>query len=148
MLDGWFEQSSGTVLEGGSACGEIALLWGSDTAFVFDANTGLWSSQPLQSPSPVGELSGAGIAALSVAPNPCAGNRVALRLAGDRAWRVGVFDAQGRCLRSFSVPASAAFGGLAWDRTDASGRRVAAGSYWIRAESDESSEARRIVLMD
>lgn len=147
-LDGWFEQSSGTALEGGAASGEIALLWGPDAAFVFDASTGLWSSRPLQAASRIDKLPGDELSALRVTPNPCTGDRVDLGLARDRAWQVGVYDVQGKCLRSFDVSATTAPGGLVWDRTDTAGRRVAAGSYWIRAESDRSTEARRIVLMD
>lgn len=148
LLEGWYEQSSGTILEGGSASGEIALLWGANTAFVFDANTGVWSAQPLGSPAAAPEPFAGGGSAMRVGPNPCTGDRVTLGLAPDRAWRVGVYGPQGRLLRSYNLPEGSASRALSWDRTDDAGRRVAAGTYWIRAESKESCEARRVVLID
>ncbi len=66
-------------------------------------------------------------ARLQVAPNPA---RAAISVSGTDGSPVEVYDLAGRLVRR--LPGRAA-GVLRWDLTDASGRPVPPGSYWIRS---------------
>ncbi len=149
ILDAWYSLPDAQGVVAGVAQGNLALLWSEDTAWVFDANTGLWQSVALEGgaggdhpPKDPPEVT----RWLRAGPNPAAGRRVELSLPGDEAWEVAVFDVAGRCVRRFQSPACAGTARLVWDGADEDGRPVAAGTYWIRAHAAESIEARRIVL--
>jgi hypothetical protein len=84
---------------------------------------------------------------LRVAPNP-ADSRVQLSLSGTKlvaVERLSVFSAQGAHVRSLRLDAS---GRTTWDLYDDGGRRVAAGIYFIRPESESRcSEGQRVVVV-
>lgn len=63
---------------------------------------------------------------------------------GKRA-TVTVYDPRGRRLRSWSLPTGQHF--LLWKGTDAAGRRVASGTYFLRIEGDGSPRTRKVVLL-
>lgn len=89
------------------------------------------------------------VAALSVTPNPAAGDvavRFVLAAAGDV--HVDVLDAAGRRVRAIARGAFATGAHAAtWDGRDASGRGVAPGLYFVRLESEAGATVRRIVRL-
>jgi hypothetical protein len=84
---------------------------------------------------------------LSARPNPFRG-RVAVQLAmplrDDVTGRV--FDASGRMVRSFLVPAG--HSAWRWDGLDARGRRLPAGTYFVEARTGAASSVARLVMTD
>jgi hypothetical protein len=85
-----------------------------------------------------------------VVPNPLRGAaRIGVSLAAPSMVRVVVYDVQGRLVRELAgarvLPAGQRW--LVWDGRDAAGRRVTAGTYWLRIEGDGiHSSARATVL--
>lgn len=83
-------------------------------------------------------------------PNPsAAGTHLGFRL-GHAATVTGeLYDVNGRLVRSLLErrPFPAGQHELDWDGRDASGQRVATGIYVMRVSTDESSKARRIVVV-
>ncbi len=68
-------------------------------------------------------------------PNPFR-SVVTLQLAAAGPREISIFDASGRCVRSMAVNGKpAAFSSVTWNGLDDSGRRVAAGTYFVRAQS-------------
>jgi len=62
--------------------------------------------------------------------------------------QVSIHDVTGRLLKSVVVQeALSGKGALVWDGTDAQGRRVPSGVYFLRAESAGAVETRKIVLL-
>ncbi|RPJ40809.1 MAG: T9SS C-terminal target domain-containing protein, partial [Candidatus Latescibacterota bacterium] len=80
---------------------------------------------------------------LFVSPNPSAGE-VALRysLPGAEAPAIRVYDVRGRMV--CALAAGEPLGLLVWDGTDAGGRSVAPGVYFVRLSGGEFSETTRI----
>ncbi len=81
-----------------------------------------------------------------VAPNPF-GEETTVFLARPLAsgGTLTVYDLAGRAVREMSL--SASIGSIDWDGRDAAGRRLHAGVYFLRVETMNASETRRIVLM-
>ncbi|MCA9729541.1 MAG: hypothetical protein KC729_17775, partial [Candidatus Eisenbacteria bacterium] len=81
-------------------------------------------------------------------PNP-AGSSVQCRLALPSAGtvRVEVLDAAGARVREIeNADLSSGTHAVDWDLTDQSGRRVAAGVYWLRASTPWGSDSRPVVI--
>jgi hypothetical protein len=80
-------------------------------------------------------------------PNPSPG-QVMVRLVGAPHTRATgrIFDAAGRLVREFGVQVSSGRAGWTWDGNDGTGRRLAAGTYFIQAKSGDRTELGRVVL--
>lgn len=93
---------------------------------------------------------GAALALSPLGPQPARGPvELALRLPRAGYAEVSVHDVSGRrvaTLLSGAQPAGTRT--LRWERRDASGKRVRAGVYFVRATSDGGSASRRVVLVD
>lgn len=150
-FDAWFPADGADRILDGTARGNLALFWSAAEAWVFDANNGTWNRVEIDIPpdgggKPVDPVDvGSGF---SVHPNPAPSDRVQLQLPGGKEWEVEVFDVGGRRVRSFRPETGASALRIDWDRTDDSGLRLAAGSYWIQARSEESVEVRRVLLLN
>lgn len=86
---------------------------------------------------------------LSVSPNP-AGGAVRIRYYTPRtpSSELQIFDANGRLVQA--LPGARWAEGwqeIAWDGTDAEGRRVPAGVYWVRLELPNESRSVRLVTL-
>jgi len=80
---------------------------------------------------------------LSLGPNPV---RTAARLqvtGGPAA--LGIFDATGRCVRTFPVSGAQV---VVWDRLDQKGRRVPAGVYAVRLTGKSGTDTAKLVLTE
>jgi len=147
-LSQWSAVEVSEPLQGGSAGSEVALLWTSRVAYGFDAATGSWSSVTLQSAGD-GKRSDPdfGSGAFLISPNPASGLvTIDLPASGD-GWKVAIYDLGGTLIRGLEGGSSNAAQRLQWDRRNDRGEEVAAGTYWIQAESSERAEARRVVLL-
>jgi hypothetical protein len=145
-LDIWVPFNDTERILGGAAGGEVAMLWDSAKAYCFNAADGTWSSTAL-----LVDLTDVGSpdapAGFSLGPNPSTG-RIDFRLPCAGSWMVQVFDVNGALVWSLDADTREKGNNLSWDGHESDGRRVAAGTYWIRAESAEGQvEARRIVMM-
>jgi hypothetical protein len=83
-------------------------------------------------------------------PNPVHGStRIALALPRDAAAgaRLGVFDTQGRLVRSLQGPFVAGLNEVSWDANDAEGHAAKAGLYFYRLDSGRLSLSRRLVVI-
>jgi len=83
-------------------------------------------------------------------PNPC-GDRAELRFAvpGASPVAIDVYDVSGRLVRSLVhglMPAGVH--SVAWDRTNASGRRVGSGVYFVRMTAPGFSRVRTVTLVE
>jgi hypothetical protein len=86
-------------------------------------------------------------AVLGVAPSPFRRSAtITLADPGERDWRLDVLDARGRRVRTLGVLGGAG-GALSWDGRDAAGRALAAGVYWIVAESGPLRVSRKVVRL-
>jgi hypothetical protein len=82
------------------------------------------------------------------APNPFR-RSVQLRFGLNRAGHVSlrVFDASGRMVREFTAgELPAGYHCVAWDGHDAVGRRLAAGTYFVRLSAEKQSVVQKVVL--
>jgi hypothetical protein len=78
-------------------------------------------------------------------PNPFReSTRIETALPVDAPLRAGVFDVTGREVRSLSVHGADA---LVWDGRAGSGRRVPAGTYFVRLESPRGSSVLKVVAV-
>ena len=82
-------------------------------------------------------------------PNPArAHSRMELTLAEPGPVRVEILDLAGRRVRSLADgPCAAGATPLDWDLADRSGRRVAAGIYFVRATAQGAAVTRRLVVL-
>ena len=64
------------------------------------------------------------------------------------AARVGVYDAQGRFIRTLADGVTAGSHTLSWDGRDASGRRVGAGIFFVRASAGGVTRVQRLVRIE
>jgi hypothetical protein len=148
VLGTWVPVAVPEGTRGGSAAGDVALVWSDARVYCFNAQSGSWTTieinaeKRFESPAPVVDEAGFG-----VSPNPCAASSVAFSLPAGEAWNIEVFDLEGRSVRTFALPAQAQSGRIDWDRRDAGGELLPAGTYWVRAQAGERTEARRIVLL-
>ncbi len=146
VLNSWFHLDTHATIQGGSAGGQIALLWDSGSAYAFNAGTGLWDEILLEDSAGVSGMGGAEMH-LSVFPNPCTSGLLRITLPNDSHARIRLFDAGGSEIRSWDTSRETG-GSFVWDTTDANGRPVASGTYWIRAESSSGRvEARRVAVV-
>ena len=75
-------------------------------------------------------------------------SRIGVRLPSDGAARLDVFDLSGRRVRTLlQGPAAEGPSEYVWDLRDASGRRVAAGVYFVRLSTAQTSAGERIVVL-
>lgn len=87
-----------------------------------------------------------GGATLSVYPNPSiSSTQMRYSLADDVPAQLMIFDAAGRRVRAFAL--SGKTGSLVWDGQDSAGRVVAPGAYFLRLESGDRSEVRRLIRL-
>ncbi|MFO7676561.1 MAG: FG-GAP-like repeat-containing protein [bacterium] len=77
---------------------------------------------------------------------PVPGRSVRFSLTLSRPGRLGVLDAAGRVVRRFAVAGGEA--SLAWDGTDESGARLAAGAYFARLNVGGQTRTVRLMLTD
>ena len=87
---------------------------------------------------------------LNVVPNPFSSSAtLRFHTASQAAAWITVFDAAGRHIRSLmeSVPIGAGDHSLIWDGLDDHGRRVSAGTYWVRVFTSGRTEIKPIVLI-
>jgi hypothetical protein len=145
-FDCWTPLENTEPFLGGAASGNVAILWDASKAYCFNAETDTWTSVVLQSdPAGLDGLEDTG--GFSARPNPSSGE-VAFRLPVTGTWKIEVFDVNGTLIRRLDTNTSEKSAALSWDGLDVDGRRVAAGTYWVRAESAEKRvEARRIVML-
>jgi len=92
---------------------------------------------------------GAPVARLGrIAPNPARGAvQVAFELPGRVQLRLDVYDVRGRHVRSLARELAGS-GARTWDGTDAQGRRVPPGLYFVELRSGDAVDRGRIVLMN
>jgi hypothetical protein len=145
-FDSWSSFESSQPFLGGAAGGDVAILWEATKAHCYNAETDTWTSVTLQS-DPAGLDVPEGPGGFSVLPNPSSGE-VTFRLPIAGAWKLELFDVNGALVRRVDTDTREMGDAAVWDGLDADGHRVAAGTYWVRAESSTGqAEARRIVLM-
>jgi len=177
-LDAWIPLEGDATLNGGAVGGGLGLVWSHDRAWAFESAAGLWIETPIEGmpdpPPPVKDtpmdhdpnagktVAPDGLASdrvadapamgpapgFSVYPNPSARDEVHLVLPPGAEWQIRIFDASGRTVRTWSVPASARGTGLIWNRADERGYPLPPGVYWARAESPGAVDVRRIVLIE
>jgi hypothetical protein len=83
-----------------------------------------------------------------IAPNPAWGAvQVAFELPGRVPLRLDVYDVRGRHVRSLARELAGS-GARTWDGTDAYGRRVPPGLYFVELRSGDAVDRGRIVLMN
>jgi hypothetical protein len=129
----------------------VATLWAA-----FEANGGVYSTTARLDVHI--DLSGTGahgaVEPTTFSLSPCRPNpftqgatmRLALPEAGQAT--VKVYDPAGRLVRTLvDEPLPAGEHALAWDGKDATGRRVASGVYFVRAEAGRQSGSRKVVLL-
>jgi aminopeptidase N len=81
-------------------------------------------------------------------PNPVTGTaRLACEVPAARNARLEVYDGAGRLVRNLAG-LSTGRQTVTWDRTDASGRRVAAGAYFVRLTAGSDTRTARLLLAD
>ncbi len=120
------------------------------TKDVFDAINNSWEGYGVLWTNPLGPLPGpsptAGnkpiLGALTVSPNPVQGRAVVALPAGVKNGRVAVYDLSGNKVRELTGASDR----LAWDGTDANGRKLAAGVYVLQLESEAGVVGTRAVL--
>ncbi len=145
-FDCWTPFENTEPFLGGAAGGDVAILWDTAAAHCYNAETDTWTSVTLQN-DPAGLGGPEDTGGFSVRPNPSSGE-VTFRLPIMGAWKVEVFDVNGALVRRLDTDTREKGDALSWDGLDVDGHRVAAGTYWVRAESAERQvEARRIVMM-
>jgi len=101
-------------------------------------------------PAAVGESAAAGSSSLSVRPNPIRdGVWISLAAGGNRPLTIEVIDAAGRRVAELARVTSSRPGSYDthWDGTDASGRPLPAGAYFIRAREGEATSISRLVVL-
>lgn len=141
----WFEFQTDQVIVGGSASGEVALLWTPDRAYAFSSSLALWGSVNLQGsfgfvePGPESRTG-----AIRVSPNPTRGRTEVWLPGSEEAWKIGIYDAQGSLIARGEGAGGASY---LWDGCSEDGRKVAAGAYWLRGESDGRVEIRKLVVL-
>ncbi|MBM3317441.1 MAG: T9SS type A sorting domain-containing protein [Candidatus Eisenbacteria bacterium] len=145
---GWATITVAEGVRGGAAGGRVALVWSDSRVYSFNAQTGAWTYTELGRGGAQGlEPAPMEAPSIVVSPNPCPESTVRFALPGDEPWRIAIVDAEGRRVAAGETPGGAAGAHWAWDRLGPDGRPVPAGVYWMKAESRDRSEARRIVLL-
>jgi len=98
------------------------------------------------------EVGPAGLEYLAASPNPFRVRTVislpASRIQGAEEPRIRVYDASGRCvknLRAYGVGRETY--SVLWDGTDDSGRRLGAGTYFIKMGSESGSGLARVTML-
>lgn len=133
---GWFDPFNARV---GIYGGDDYYTWFSDAWFARYDYVGMseWSLAP-----------GAGPGLLLQPVVPSVGNvRIRYALPGASHGSLRVVDVTGRLVRVLD-PGLAGTGWLAWDRTDDSGRAVAAGTYYCILETGDVGLSRKLVLAE
>ncbi|MBK8232001.1 MAG: hypothetical protein IPK72_15810 [Candidatus Eisenbacteria bacterium] len=143
LLNTWVPLEGLLDVFGGDAGGDVALVWGHGWAYAFMAATGTWTPLTFPVPSSTQDPAPSLGDGFSVGPNPAPGGALAFTLPRGEAWTIGIYAADGGRVHQLE----AATPTLAWDGRDITGRRVPAGTYWVRAESASRIESRRVVLL-
>jgi hypothetical protein len=118
-------------------------------AFVASEYAGLFIF-PLQclSPAALGEAGPAPALRLAAWPNPARG-RTSISFDGAGPASLRIVDAGGRLVRTLvKGGAGPAAMEVEWDGTDAAGRRVPAGVYFVELRAHGAAAARKLVLLD
>lgn len=98
----------------------------------------------------VGDPAEGAAASLVVNGNPAkAAARIRVLIPATLTSSLGVYDAQGRVMRTFSLPPSSpGWKEVVWDGLDDDGRAVPSGSYWVRLWTPGVTRTVRIVKVD
>ena len=81
---------------------------------------------------------------LTCEPNPFrTRTAISLQLAANRPARLAIFDASGRCVRTFTVNRAPY---TVWDGTDELGQPLPSGAYFVRVDATNEHATARIVL--
>lgn len=148
----------------GIAPGEVFTAWTVDTplesgtyywrAYAEDpGQRGLcgptWSFN-FRSPSDAVDRRQAGAQRVHAAPNPAGdGMHIRYQLPSTLTSRLSIHDPQGRVVRDLRiVPSAAGWHEVVWDGLDDEGRRVPAGSYWVRLWTPGVTRTLRVVRID
>jgi hypothetical protein len=144
----WAPIETDQTIEGGTAAGDVALLWTSSRAYAYSVSTGSWSYVLTQGALDKEDASGrSGPSVFDVSPNPGRAGEMTFRIPDGGRWKIEIFDLSGQRIRGIGEEWAGAGSTVAWDGRNDDGRMVAAGSYWVRAESGLRAEVRRIVVL-
>ena len=147
FLNQWVPTTALIDVVGGAAGGDVALVWGNDWACSFIATTGVWTQLVFPIPSGAEEPASILGSGFEVGPNPSRDGRMSFSLPGADPMTITIVDASGARVARLEAPSDGRGARIAWDGLDTSGGRVAAGTYWVLAESRSRSEARRVVVL-
>jgi hypothetical protein len=102
-------------------------------------------SMPTESPHARSELR-----LLSVIPNPFnPSTAIAFELGTETRLSASIFDSRGRSVRALAAGEFAAGRHeLRWDGRDEAGRRVASGAYFVRLQTAQSVQTRKLMLVE
>ena len=86
--------------------------------------------------------------ALKNYPNPFnPATTISLSLPVESDWAIEVFNVAGQLVRDYSGHSQAGTTSIVWDGTDNNGKSVASGIYFYRANADQFSQTKKMVLM-
>jgi hypothetical protein len=90
-------------------------------------------------------------ATLSIAPNPFSGfTDIGYQIKDNNRAELRIFDVTGRLVRDFTAQLSAVGdqSSVTWHGTDGQGRRLPAGIYFVRLNTDNHKETQKIILVE
>jgi hypothetical protein len=86
--------------------------------------------------------------ALKNYPNPFnPATTISLSLPVESDWTIEVFNVAGQLVREYSGHSQAGTTSVIWDGTDTNGKSVASGIYFYRANADQFSQTKKMMLM-
>lgn len=88
---------------------------------------------------------------LSIAPNPFSGfTDIGYQITDNNKAELRIFDVTGRLVRDFSAQLSVIGdqSSVMWNGTDGQGRRLPAGIYFVRLNTDNHKETQKIILVE
>jgi hypothetical protein len=97
----------------------------------------------------VTDLLSANRLALGVGPNPTQqGMTIRYLVPATTTSRLGIYDPQGRIVRSLEIlPSASGWHEIVWDGRDDGGRPVASGSYWVRLWTPGETRTVRVITI-
>jgi hypothetical protein len=145
--DLWYSYTFPGIIDFGDGEDEAALVWGGNRVVSFNTVSNAWNMvilpPSLEKRAVTPEKAGG---AFRVEPNPTTGS-LSLSLPGDQEWAIEIVRLDGSIARRLTSPATPSGSLLTWDGKDGEGNRVPAGVYWVRGQSGQHVEARRIVIV-